>query len=924
MNQNRNRLTAILTAVLAAASAHAQTANSDAAAPRDDEAIVLSPFVVSSDQDLGYLAANTISGSRLNTKLYDTSASISEMTKEFLEDIGANDTMAAVDYALGFQADQPGANDNLSQFQSQTVVARGVGRGGTVSRDFFPWNLSSDAFSTERLSLSRGPNSILYGVGNPGGIINTMSKRANFKTKTQLNVRVDENGSQRYHVDHNQRVSKSLALRVNLLLDNQKTWRELEYTNSKRIHVAGTWRPFSRTEVRADFERGVQDRLMGLRFSGRDQFTQWIDSGSPSYDRLVNGNTYPAGTATYGVNPVISYDGDSNQWFNYQRFALTRGEDGSTGNGNKLRNETYLPFSAMLSGPEATTDNSYWTGSVFLQQQLAKNLFIELAVNKQSSTREIRRTVDHSQVGIKMDPNKTLPNGAVNPHYGEMFIEGQAFINENSGDTLSKRVSLTYEWDSKRKWLGNHRWLALATREETDSLGQQLNEVNLTPLRSNVLALSNAQNRILRRTYLNFNGGTRSYNQNPFGSPQAPVTFTDVANGISGTITPGFYRSNYNPTSAKNDSAMIAGQSRFWNDRLFVTYGYRRDKATRENSTAIRDAASQEVTGADMNPATEYRGNTRTQGVVFHATPWLSVYGNRSDNFTPQAGIDVNGNDIGNVRGDGKDYGLKFRLGESKVYFRAGYYETSVLDQTGREFNALVQIQQIWTAIEGASGPHVTKFYGTPLLNTDTQAFDVDGYEFEVVANPVKGLAVTLNYATLNGKASRLYPITRAHIADNRAQWAANGDVATASGTVAGALAQVDNLMRQVDLQEGREGTGNYKGTFNAFGRYQFQSDALRGWSLGAGTRYRGGRVLGFTTDLEAVRAPKLFQVDASLGYRRPIWNKRVEMRLQLNVQNVFDNHDLIWSRIDPVTFAKNDYTLYTPRRFSLTGSFSF
>lgn len=81
---------------------------------------------------MGYLAANTISGSRLNTKLYDTSASISEMTKEFLDDIGANDTLAAVDYALGFQADQPGANDNLSQFQGQTVVARGVGRNGTI------------------------------------------------------------------------------------------------------------------------------------------------------------------------------------------------------------------------------------------------------------------------------------------------------------------------------------------------------------------------------------------------------------------------------------------------------------------------------------------------------------------------------------------------------------------------------------------------------------------------------------------------------------------------------------------------------------------------------------------------------------------------------------------------------------------------
>ena len=924
LNPNRNRLLTLLAAVFTEASARGRADTPDAAGPKDDEAIALSPFVVNSEKDVGYLAANTISGSRLNTKLYDTSASISEMTKEFLDDIGANDTMAAVDYALGFQADHPGANDNLSQFQGQTVVARGVGRNGTVSRDFFSWNLSSDTFSTERLSLSRGPNSILYGVGNPGGIINTMSKRANFKTKTEFIVRVDENGSQRYHIDHNQRVSDSLAVRVNLLLDNQKTWRELEYVNSKRLHVAGTWRPFSRTEVRVDYERGVQDRLIGLRFSGRDQFTQWLDAGSPAYDRLVDGNTYPAGSTTYGANPVLSYDGDANQWFNYQRFAQTRGEDGSTGNGKKLRDETYLPFTAMLSGPAATTDNSYWTGSVFLQQQLARNLFIEFAVNKQSGGRTILRPVDHSQVGIKMDPNRTLPNGAANPHFGEMYIEGQAFRNETRGGSLGERVALTYEWDSKHTWLGSHRLLALATREDSDNLGEQFNEVNLTPLRSTVPALSNAQNRILRRTYLDFAGGNRSYDQDPFHAAQPPVAFADPANAIAGTITPGFFRSNFNPTSARNDSAMISGQSRFWNDRVFVTYGFRRDRATRQSSTAIRDATTQEVTGAEMNPAARYSGNTRTQGVVFHVTSWLSVYGNRSDNFTPQSGLDVNGKNIGNVRGDGKDYGLKFRLGENQVYARVGYYQTSVIDQIGREFDVLFQIQQIWTALEGASGAHVTKFFGSPLLNTDTQAFDVDGYEFEVVANPVKGLAVTLNYATLNGTASRLYPITRAHIAEHRALWAANGGVPTAGDTVAVALAQIDSLMGQVALQEGREGTGNYADTFNAFGRYQFQSDVLKHWSLGAGTRYRAGRVLGYDPALEPVRAPKLFQVDASLSYQRLIWNKRVSMRLQVNIQNVLDNQDLVWARIDPVTFMKDDYTLYAPRRISLTGSFSF
>jgi iron complex outermembrane recepter protein len=893
-----------------------------------EETLVLSPFVVTTDKDLGYLAGNTLSGSRLNTKLYDTSASISEMTKEFLEDIGATDTMSAVEYSLGFSDDKFGSsggdNDNRSQFQSQSVVARGISGGRAVARDFFTWNLSSDVFSTERISLSRGPNSILYGVGNAGGIINTMSKRANFGKLTEVNLRTDDSGSMRFHVDHNQRLTDSLALRVNLLQEDIKTWRELEYTRTQRMHLAGTWLPFSRTEIRADYERGIQDRLIGLRFGARDYFQGWLDAGSLPYDRLVNGNTYPTGTASLGTGPRLSYDGDTGQWSNYQRFATSVSRIG--GNGTKLANETYAPYSAVLGGRAATSDNSYWTGSVFVQHELLKNLYIELAVNKQADERTTFRTMTHNDIGLRIDPNKTLPGGAINPHYGQFYIEGPALKNRAGNERLNKRASLTYEWDSQKKWLGRHRWLALATEEKTDGSSTQWNEANLTPLNAAIPAYSNAANTIFRRTYLDFNGGNRAYNQDPFRNPQASATFADATNALSGTITPGFYLSSLSPTIDVNGAVMIAGQSNFWNDRLIVTYGWRHDTVERQNTVLVRNPTTQEVTGTTWNPEASFSGNTRTQGAVFNVTPWLAVYGNKSDNFTPQSVLDIDGNQIGNVAGKGKDYGLKFRVGENTLYGRIGYYQSSAVGQSARDFNVMSDIQVIWTALEGTTGPHTSKFTGSPINNSDTNDFDVDGYEFELTANPVKGMALTVNVATLNGVTANLYPIMKAHIEANRAQWAANGTVPVTGNTltVAGALADIDSRMAQNALQDGREQTRSYPTTVNAFGRYQFQSGALKRWSLGAGTRYRAGRALGFNPAGEPIRAPKLFLVDANLAYRRTIWNKRVDMRLQLNVQNLLDNHDLIWSAINATTFVKNDYTLYTPRTFILSASFSF
>src|SRR6186713_3223285 len=51
------------------------------------ETIELTPFVIREDQDTGYVATSSLAGSRLNTSLRDTAASLSVLTKEFMDDI---------------------------------------------------------------------------------------------------------------------------------------------------------------------------------------------------------------------------------------------------------------------------------------------------------------------------------------------------------------------------------------------------------------------------------------------------------------------------------------------------------------------------------------------------------------------------------------------------------------------------------------------------------------------------------------------------------------------------------------------------------------------------------------------------------------------------------------------------------------------
>jgi len=74
---------------LLAAQGWAQSTPSPAspAANTEVEVIVLSPFVVTSSQDTGCQATNTLAGTRLNTDLKDVGAASSVYTQEFLNDI---------------------------------------------------------------------------------------------------------------------------------------------------------------------------------------------------------------------------------------------------------------------------------------------------------------------------------------------------------------------------------------------------------------------------------------------------------------------------------------------------------------------------------------------------------------------------------------------------------------------------------------------------------------------------------------------------------------------------------------------------------------------------------------------------------------------------------------------------------------------
>jgi iron complex outermembrane recepter protein len=143
-----------------------------AAAPAD-KPLELSPFVVSEESDTGWLATSTLAGSRMNTPLRDTGASIAVMTSEFLRDIGAVTLEDAVGYAVNIhmatgEGPSPDQNPSMFNFENSQVRVRGVA--ATVTRNYFRWEVPGDTYNTDRIEENRGPNSILFGVGSAAAL----------------------------------------------------------------------------------------------------------------------------------------------------------------------------------------------------------------------------------------------------------------------------------------------------------------------------------------------------------------------------------------------------------------------------------------------------------------------------------------------------------------------------------------------------------------------------------------------------------------------------------------------------------------------------------------------------------------------------------------------------------------------------------
>jgi hypothetical protein len=273
---------------------------------RKDGAVLLTPFQVSTSKDSGYFAENTLAGSRLNTNLADLAASITVVTKQQMDDTAALDINDVFKYEASTEGsgsytpsitDRGTAKDSIAGYSfgnngdsstnAQANRVRGLGAPDSAINNF-PTNnrIPFDTYNTQSVEITRGPNSLLFGLGTPAGIVNQTSAQATLNRDTnQVVLRTDQYGSFRTSLSINRALIKDkLSVYGAFLYNDQQFQRKPSGDLTRRQYGAITYKPFAKTVIRGFAENYLNNANRPNSLTPRDFVTPWFAAGRPAYD----------------------------------------------------------------------------------------------------------------------------------------------------------------------------------------------------------------------------------------------------------------------------------------------------------------------------------------------------------------------------------------------------------------------------------------------------------------------------------------------------------------------------------------------------------------------------------------------------------------------------------------------------------------
>jgi len=203
----------------------------------------------------GYQTSIVSSSTKTPTPLRDVPQSITVVTKELMRDQMMTSVADVVRYVPGIVAHQ-GENN-----RDQVII-----RGNSSSADFFLDGVRDDVqyyrdlYNLERVEALKGSNAMIFGRGGGGGVVNRVSKVADFLPFNEFTFLGGSYDHKRVTADVDRALNKKAAGRFNAMYENSGSFRQDVAVERFGINPTLTLTPRAETRVTLGYEHFRDNR----------------------------------------------------------------------------------------------------------------------------------------------------------------------------------------------------------------------------------------------------------------------------------------------------------------------------------------------------------------------------------------------------------------------------------------------------------------------------------------------------------------------------------------------------------------------------------------------------------------------------------------------------------------------------------------
>jgi outer membrane receptor protein involved in Fe transport len=807
----------------------------------------LNPFVVETGTQDGYLAANSNSGTRLSQAIKDLPIPVEVITGEFIEDIGALDVMEALQFSAGLEtvitSQQIGENtSNPNAFRLRGYVSEAVMRSG------FRVIGATDSVNIAQVDVVRGPNALLYGIGNFGGVVNYITSRPTPEFRSKAGVTIGSWNFLRFQAQARGPVGEKNGYSIGAFTQSGDDWVDHANRSKEGVSLLWEYKPFKNTTITFEAEYIYQESA-----NAENPLSESFLSSVTDGEDLIDPSAFPQSLLDFDGTDIYA-DPDSRRGF------LRTPSDSFRWAGRDVSNEI--------------TDTTF---TLNLTHNFSEDLSLQVGINQVrrdkfnqdislSYSTDLQNILANSETGERLRQDYPWMYLPQHPQYDEwvtpQFQSLKYSWGRSQNEEVRKQARAEFVYSKEIAGIGNSIVAGMTYNEFTPNMGasyalKDTSRPMVSPTQSDLSGLQNARPRY-----------QSVFDYTPIGLQLGETEEWVETRGYRKSSE--FWERGY----------YVIHQGKFWRDKIHTVVGLRYDWIDTA-SPVYWQTTDEGYDPSKLGTIKEYRkradgpssDTTTSIGVSYAPIDALSIFVLRASALQPIYNqVDARGFIPEPISGISNEIGIKFDLLETKISGAISIYKIErdgvVLANTfgnaryPRSDPDDINVDQDWLDQgRGNSGD-------LGLKQDRSEGVDMQVY----LTNLIQGLQSVVNFSYNKYEWERFYG------------WS----FVRKEGSGETAEFIFEELDNSDTINPNRKYNDTPEFSFRVWNKYVFGEGPLEGLSLGLGFNWTDEREATFQPARETLKAiPARTEWSAAITYGNT-W-KDIDWSAQLNIYNLTD-----------------------------------